>query len=166
MSGSSLSICRKEILQLKHESSVEGIDFSPDGEYLATASSNLVRLWNVKSGQETKSIWHETFVSNVAFDPQGKFLVTGAADGIVHIWEMESGREVTRVRHKDSIAGVAFSPDGKYLASASFDSTVRLWLWRPADLIAEACSRLPRTLTHEEWQQYLSDEQYQPVCPD
>jgi len=42
----------------------------------------------------------------------------------------------------------------------------RVWLWRPEDLIAEACARLPRNLTREEWQQYIGDEPYRPTCPN
>jgi hypothetical protein len=34
-------------------------------------------------------------------------------------------------------------------------------------LIAEACSRLTRNLTLEEWRQHIGgDEPYRPTCPD
>ena len=62
--------------------------------------------------------------------------------------------------------GLAFSPDGTRLATASLDKTAWLWLWRTEDLIAEACKRLPRNLTHAEWRQYLVDEPYRPTCPN
>ncbi|MGF1537411.1 MAG: hypothetical protein ACFB4J_13150 [Elainellaceae cyanobacterium] len=35
----------------------------------------------------------------------------------------------------------------------------------PNDLIAEACRRLTRNLTLQEWRQYLGDEPYQATCP-
>jgi len=41
----------------------------------------------------------------------------------------------------------------------------RVWLWCPDDLIAKACSRVTRNLTHNEWQQYIGDVlPYQAVC--
>ena len=40
-------------------------------------------------------------------------------------------------------------------AGGRSDRTARLWLWRPDDLIAEACARVGRDLTQEEWTQYL-----------
>jgi hypothetical protein len=34
------------------------------------------------------------------------------------------------------------------------------------DLIDEACARLTRNLTPEEWRQYLGDEPYRKTCPN
>jgi WD40 repeat protein len=61
---------------------------------------------------------------------------------------------------------VAFSPDGELLPIASYDHTARLWGWRPENLIAETCRRLPRNLTSEEWRKYLGDEPFRPTCPN
>jgi hypothetical protein len=36
----------------------------------------------------------------------------------------------------------------------------------PAELIRDACSRLPRNLTREEWRDYLPGEPYRPTCPN
>jgi hypothetical protein len=61
---------------------------------------------------------------------------------------------------------VAFSPDGRYLVTVSA-SDVRAWLWRqPEDLADEACSRVTRNLTKEEWQLNLGGESYEKTCPN
>lgn len=63
---------------------------------------------------------------------------------------------------------MSLSPDERCLATASLDSMNRLWYLKPADLIAEACRRLTRNLTPEEWRQYVGDEptrQPARVCP-
>lgn len=39
-----------------------------------------------------------------------------------------------------------------------------VWLWKTDDLQAEACRRLTRNLTEDEWRQYLGDEPYRKTC--
>jgi hypothetical protein len=42
-----------------------------------------------------------------------------------------------------------------------------VWLYHPEDLIADACSRLSRNMTRDEWSQYIgSAMDYQAVCGD
>jgi len=94
---------------------------------------------------------HDMMVNAVAFSPDGRYVATASWDNTARLWEASTGDEVVRLKHPGRVEVVAFSPDGKYLASASKDDTARLWLWRPEDLISEACARLTRNLTFEEW---------------
>ena len=72
-----------------------------------------------------------------------------------------------RLSHEGGVSSVTFSPDGQRLVTASEDNTARVWLWRAEDLIAEACKRLPRNLTHQEWRQYMREEvPYHATCPN
>ena len=81
------------------------------------------------------------------------------------IWDLASGKEVSRIIHPQGVMEVAFN--GRRLATACRDGKVRVWLWHPEDLIAEACSRLTRNLTLEEWHQDLGDDiAYERTCPN
>jgi hypothetical protein len=70
------------------------------------------------------------------------------------------------MEHEGGVWAVAFSPDGQWLATGSADNMARVWLVWPEDLIAEACARLTRTLTPDEWERYFGDEPYRKTCPD
>jgi WD40 repeat protein len=138
------------------------IVFSPDGKHLADSTA---RVLDAGSGVEIAQLYHEGIVYGVAFSPDGRFLATAGRDGAARIWELATGQELERLVLGAEVSHVAFSPDGKYLATSS-DDTARLWLWRRDDLLAEACARLTRNLSQDEWRQFLGAEPYRKTCPE
>jgi WD40 repeat protein len=78
---------------------------------------------------------------------------------------MITGEEVGFFNHEAPVSFVEFSPDGHYLLTASDKGIVRLWFWQQEELITEACSRIFRNFTHNEWSQYFGNEPYHKTCP-
>jgi WD40 repeat protein len=170
----------RELFGLSHIN-INSVVFSPDSQRLATVANGsftfpggpnddvygkTVRVWNAATGQELFQLSHEGVVWSVAFSPDGQRLATADMDKTAWVWDAATGRELARINHESEVWSVAFSPDGQRLATASGD-TVRVWLWRAEDLIAEACKRLPRNLTHQEWRQYVGEEvPYHATCPN
>ena len=149
---------------------IRAVSFHPDGHSLAIAVGSTAQLeqwetWETDDGQVITLI-HDDSVEVVTFSPDGHYLATASRDCSADVWEVTSGRQVARIVHKKPVHAVVFSPDGNCVATASEDGTVQIWLWQPEGLIAEACSRLTRNLTEEEWQQYLGGEPYRETCSD
>jgi WD40 repeat protein len=158
-----------ELSKSKHQSWAITVAFSPDGKYLASMDQNgEVGIWTTDDGKKIASIEHDEYVAQakIHFSPDSsKYLATGFGNK-AQIWEVTTGKEVARREHgRGYLWDVTFSPDGKYLATASTDTTSGLWLWRPEDLINEACARLPRNLTPTEWRQYVGEDvPYHATC--
>ena len=75
-----------------HGSVVNSIDFSPNGEMLASASSDgTLRLWDLSGTNKGTIILdgHTSWVRDVAFGPDGKSIVSGSADGTTRVWQID-----------------------------------------------------------------------------
>ncbi len=69
--------------------------FSPDGQYVATASNNGKRgpvlLWRTSDGSCAGVLTgHRLMVHHIAFSPNGEFLATGDSEGIVRFHRLSS----------------------------------------------------------------------------
>ncbi|MGK7899231.1 MAG: WD40 repeat domain-containing protein [Xenococcus sp. (in: cyanobacteria)] len=142
------------------------IAFSPNEEYLATAGEeNYVRIWTVATWVELPYIKHEQKVNSIAFSPDSQYIAVASYDK-TSVWQFINRSEIARITYNCHVNAVEFSPDGKYIATAHIDGTAKIWLWKSEDLIDEACSRLSRNLSSEEWEQYMGNENYRKTCQD
>ena len=77
-----------------HTGAVTSIDFSPDGNFIASASNDSsVKIWEVQSGQICHTLHgHNGSVNAVSFSPGGSLLASASSDKTIKIWEMPSGK--------------------------------------------------------------------------
>nr|MDZ8020466.1 hypothetical protein [Nostoc sp. SerVER01] len=121
-----------------HEQEVNCVAFSPDGNFIASGSSDsTVCLWNIIGNPTAQFLCgHEQEVNCVAFSPDSKFIVSGSIDGILCLWDLQANLITQRWQgHEEGIISVTFSsngdgcanPSGVRIVSVDFDGTVCLW---------------------------------------
>jgi WD40 repeat protein len=163
---------RSRIGQLRTRTGyVYSVAFSPKGNTLATSSNDgTARLWNAGTRRQIgQPFTHTGSVYSVAFSPDGNTLATSSNDSTVRLWDVATRRQLGAplTGHTAPVSSVAFSRDGNTLATSSGDKTVQFWdVSMPADLFGSVCAVAGRTLTPQEWAQYVpAGIEYRKVCP-
>ncbi len=133
--------------------------FSPDGRYLAAGMSELgfaptgsTVVWDLGSGARIASFDSgEGAVYAHVFAPDGTSVWSYGADGI-HQWDLTSSHALARTTDGDPVA----FRTGRLVLSVR-DPSVAPW-------IEYACGLAGRSLTEDEWREYVGERPYAPTC--
>ena len=112
----------------RYQNKVKSVSFSPNGEYLTTASTDgTAWLWDLSGNQISHLQGHQGIVTSVSFSPKGEYIATASTDGTARLWDL-SGNQISYFQEENScVNSVTFSPDGEYIATASSDRIARMW---------------------------------------
>jgi WD40 repeat protein len=143
--------------------------FSPDGKLLATGGGDgVVKFWDANTGKPNgrSFIGNPGWVRSVAFDLTGRLLLTAGTDGLTRLWDVKTRGEygAPLPGHEGIGNHAAFSPDGSHVVSVYADGSAIDWDIRPTSWNRRACAVAGRTLTKDEWAQYLPGRSYHPAC--
>ena len=79
---------------LHHADRIQAMSFSSDGQWLATASAGIARVWDIRSGRTlTGPLAHANMVSALAFAEEGRRLITASWDGTALRHDLPSFKE-------------------------------------------------------------------------
>jgi WD40 repeat protein len=107
---------------------VYNVDFSPDGQQIASASSGTVKVWDATTGRELLTLPGRDRMECVAFSPNGRLIASGSFRGTIRLWDVTTGEEICTLRgHKKTVYSVAFNRDGTRIVSGSADRTIKVW---------------------------------------
>jgi WD40 repeat protein len=94
-----------------------GVDLSPDGQWLVCNGIDGVRLWDVTSGRELRTLYPGGFGGPVVFSQGARRLVAAACGDQLIAWEAHTGKELFhKKRPRKNATVLTFSPDEQTLA--------------------------------------------------
>ena len=113
------------------------IKFSPSGEILASAGSDLkIRLWEVETGQELGHLVGDPW--QITFSPDGETLATATGTYVVELWDVDRQELRFQLPTSAAVRSVCFSPDGNTLVAGLDDGSIRLWYASHRDEVRQA----------------------------
>jgi WD40 repeat protein len=116
-------------LQQPHSDTVFGLAFSPDGEYLASASADrTAKVFRSADGELVRTFeGHTDHVTGVSWRANGKQLATSSADHKIKVWNFELGEQQRSIdAGGKEVTAVTFAGAGGLLVSGSGDRNVRI----------------------------------------
>jgi hypothetical protein len=99
----------------RHPPAVGAVTLTKDGRTAITSGRDqVVRVWNVETGEALAALPHDSFVEVLALAPDDETLVTFTEKGDMRVWRYRSGEGLTpSIRHGTGFVQGRVSDDGK-----------------------------------------------------
>jgi len=99
-----------------HDSEVECVVFSPDGQRIATGGEDYyVRIWDVDTGKELASWEHDSGLDGITWSHDGKILATGSEAGDAFLWDASSYEMLGKINTGSTINSLHFTKNDSLL---------------------------------------------------
>lgn len=112
-----------EVMEFKgHTDEVNAIELSPDGKYLASASSDkTIQIWDLMTGKSVKTLnGFEWKVTSLKYSADGRYIVGGCNNGVTKLYDSENGKNISDFNEfGKNVRDVAFSLDGTQIIVAT-----------------------------------------------
>ena len=110
-----------------HKSQVEGVAFSGDGRWLASAdNSGTLVIRSIPTLDVAATLQGQNF-TEVAWSPDGSSLIAGGFDSLVYIWHKPFMLPARTLRYPGQVEAIAITSDGVVLAAGGGDRIIRRW---------------------------------------
>ncbi|ORZ01570.1 WD40-repeat-containing domain protein [Syncephalastrum racemosum] len=110
-----------------HRTDIRALALSSDDEMLASVSSHLLKVWNVRTRSCIRSM--ETgYALCCAFVPGNRYILVGTKEGTLDLYDIGSSSMVKSVRaHSGAVYSLNIRPDKRGFVTGSADKDVKFW---------------------------------------
>ena len=158
---------RRALISLPEGDRTIGFTFSSDGKQFATMGyTGQLRVWNLTDGQmRRRAVTADP--GPVAFSADGRWIAMGSRSILVlksvslqPVAQLDTAGEIRNLEFRDSDTLIA----ARRFGEASTQGTEEVYRWRTADLLAEACRRMPLAAAEDQWKQLLPEQRVPSPC--
>jgi WD40 repeat protein len=154
------------------------VSFTPEGnEVVIGAESGELRI--VNNGIVRRILTgHTSHIEQIKFNHAGRFMATASKDKSIRLWNMKDLNQQPQVLNDhDWVWSMAFSPDDNQIMAGihsivqnigpkDIDFTIHVWPTKISAMSGKLCGYVKRNLTKSEWEQFVTDNNYQSTCPN
>ena len=130
---------------LGHDEEVTALAFGPDGQSLASGSSDTtIVFWDLDTGEVTSmSEGHWATITTLLYDQNGAFVLSGARDNKIRNIRTKGGKSTASyIGHLNAVNRADYGPVRDTVMSVSDDGTLRVW------------ESATQRVVHMEWPKY------------
>ena len=126
----------------------------------------VVRIWDVR----TRKLVHEldqggNGAFTLEFSPDGRTLAISGFEPVASLWDVATGTQIgPQLTAGDRRTMIDLSADGRQLLEVHGNGQGAVWDVDPESWKRRACDLANRTLTREEWEEFLPGRPYEPAC--
>jgi WD40 repeat protein len=108
-----------QTLYTHEEDTIEAVEFSPNGEFIAARLMHSIKLWETETGELVQNLAVASDI--IAFSSDSKLLASGFGrlTSEISIWELESGEQVDLLQVPLSVKNLSWLDDNKVVANTT-----------------------------------------------
>ncbi len=146
----------------EHQSHIRSIDWSPDGNRIASCGEDTVILiWDALTGQRSLKLEdHTETVNSVQWNNNGTELLSSSSDHTIRIYNSVSGECISLLNFYTRLLDAKWSFDNKFILSMSIDG---IQIWEKINIPTNVPVELQEEETNQQLVQYR-DRINCPVC--
>jgi WD40 repeat protein/tRNA A-37 threonylcarbamoyl transferase component Bud32 len=158
---------RTSIATVGTPASALSVALSPDGHILAVGGfGRVVRLWDVRTRKLVRELDQGgNGAFTLEFSPDGRTLAVSGFEPVASLWDVGTGTQIgPQLTAGDRRTMIDLSADGRHLLETHGNGQGAVWDVDPESWERRACDLANRTLTREEWEEFLPGRPYEPAC--
>ena len=109
-----------------------GIQFAPNGKYIAVGDRSQIKLWEIASGRPLRILENTAYFEHFTFIEQGAQILSVHKDGEARIWDPLTGRllsstKINGLEPESYISSMSHHPEDNSVVITPRDGSVLLW---------------------------------------